>query len=264
LIALALVGCGGEDGSSPLDVDADLSETDALDETGDSAVEETSSDAEPDAPVDSAPADGSDAAPPDVGMPGDCPPLKFPLVELVPKKHAPTEATYAALKIDSCAVPTCFLDAQDLRSPDGTVHDVHVKLSANFELYEIIATEIDPKGTGKVDPANAYSTHVLVDTSFIEHLQKLRDVYGGPVDITSGFRSPAHQHAVCQSICGKDSCTDSSGTVTCAYNSRHMWGAAADMDLKYETAANKSGFGFVFHENGGTGPHLHVDMRSCK
>ena len=51
--------------------------------------------------------------------------------------------------------------------------------------------------------------------------------------------------------------------MTCAYNSRHMWGAAADMDLKYETAANKSGFGFVFHENGGTGPHLHVDMRAC-
>ncbi|MGZ3474469.1 MAG: hypothetical protein ACXWUG_09280, partial [Polyangiales bacterium] len=224
---------------------------------GDEAAADAPEEAAADAPAESAP-------PVDTGAtPLDCEPLKFPLVELVPKKDAATEATYAALKITSCPVPKCFIDVEDLRSPDGTVHDVHVKLSDNFELYEIIATEIDPDGTGKLDKAHAYSTHVLVDPSFITHLQKLRDVYGGPVDITSGFRSPKHQHAVCQSICGKDSCTDSSGTVTCAYNSRHMWGAAADMDLKYESAADKSGFGFVFHENGGTGPHLHVDMRSC-
>ena len=52
--------------------------------------------------------------------------------------------------------------------------------------------------------------------------------------------------------------------VTCAKNSRHMWGAAADMSLAYETAANDVGFPFVYHENGGTGAHLHVDMQACK
>ncbi|MGZ5969119.1 MAG: hypothetical protein ACXWP4_15705 [Polyangiales bacterium] len=260
VLSFILVGCGGEDGSSPLDGDASL-ETSQTDDSGGEGGDEAAADAPEEAAAD-APAES--APPVDTGAtPLDCEPLKFPLVELVPKKDAATEATYAALKITSCPVPKCFIDVEDLRSPDGTVHDVHVKLSDNFELYEIIATEIDPDGTGKLDKAHAYSTHVLVDPSFITHLQKLRDVYGGPVDITSGFRSPKHQHAVCQSICGKDSCTDSSGTVTCAYNSRHMWGAAADMDLKYESAADKSGFGFVFHENGGTGPHLHVDMRSC-
>jgi hypothetical protein len=43
-----------------------------------------------------------------------------------------------------------------------------------------------------------------------------------------------------------------------------MWGSAADMSLSYEAAADKAGFGFVYHENGGTAAHLHVDMRACK
>lgn len=258
-LVVGLVGCSAADGSldGDADPDADDAELDVL-EASPGDAHDGGTDVATDAPIDTTP------PPVDTGgTPLDCPPLEYPLVKLIPKKDAKTTAEYEALKITSCKVPTCFLDAEDLRSPDGTKHDVHVKLATNFTLYEIIRTEIDPNGTGNVDKARAYSTHVLVDPDFIVHLQKLREIYGGPVDISSGFRGPAHQHAVCQSICGKDSCTDSSGTVTCAYNSRHMWGAAADMDLKYETAANKAGFGFVFHENGGTGPHLHVDMRSC-
>ena len=137
------------------------------------------------------------------------------------------------------------------------------KLADHFTFYEYVATEIDPKGTGSPDPANGYSMRVLIDASMMSHLEKLRLAYGSPVNITSGFRSPPHQKAICNSICGKDQCTDASGAVTCAKNSRHMWGAAADMSLMYESAANMAGFPFVFHENGGTGPHLHVDMQSC-
>ena len=71
------------------------------------------------------------------------------------------------------------------------------------------------------------------------------------------------QHIAFARKLGMDS-TDGTGAVTCAKNSRHMWGAAADMDLKYESAATQASFPFVFHENGGTGAHLHVDMQACK
>jgi hypothetical protein len=173
-------------------------------------------------------------------------------------------AEYKALGVGSCTLPKCFLDTENLVSPDGTKHDIHVKVGVHFEMYELVGTEVDPNGTGNVDPAHAYSTRVLLSPDFMAHLDKLRDAYGGPVTITSGFRSPPHQHAICQSICGADQCTDASGAVTCAKNSRHMWGAAADMSLMYESAANQASFPFVFHENGGTGPHLHVDMQACQ
>ncbi len=195
--------------------------------------------------------------------PGGCPSLTYPSgVELQLKPNPGLSAIYEKLGV-ACTTPKCFIDTTDLSSPGGQKHDVHVKLSTHFELYELVSGEVDPKGTGGVDPANAWSTSVLVDVDFMAKLEALRVAYGGPVILTSGFRSPPHQHALCQSICGKDECVQG-GVVTCAYNSRHMWGAAADMALKYEAAANAAGFPFVFHENGGTGPHLHVDMKSCK
>lgn len=194
--------------------------------------------------------------------PGGCPAVTYPTgISIQLKPDAALTAEYQKLGV-SCPTPKCFLDTTDLKSPSGQKHDVHVKLTDHFELYEIVRTEVDPNGTGGVDAANAWSTSVLVDVDFMVKLEALRVAYGGPVLITSGFRSPPHQHSICQSICGKDQCTQN-GVVTCAYNSRHMWGAAADMDLKYEAAANTAGFPFVFHENGGTAPHLHVDMKSC-
>lgn len=198
------------------------------------------------------------------GSPGGCPSISYPSgVVLQTKPDAALAAEYTKLGVSSCTLPKCFLDTLDLQSPDGTKHDVHVMLAPHFSLYEMVRSEVDPSSTGGVDKANAYSTSVLVDPVAMDYLEKLRTAYGGPVNITSGFRSPMHQHAVCQSICGQNQCTDASGTVTCAKNSRHMWGAAADMSLMYEAAANAAGFPFVFHENGGTAPHLHVDTQSC-
>lgn len=198
------------------------------------------------------------------GSPGGCPSITYPSgVVLQTKPDAALAAEYTKLGVSSCTLPKCFLDTLDLQSPDGTKHDVHVMLAPHFSLYEMVRSEVDPSSTGGVDKANAYSTSVLVDPVAMDYLEKLRTAYGGPVNITSGFRSPPHQHAVCQSICGQNQCTDASGTVTCAKNSRHMWGAAADMSLMYEAAANAAGFPFVFHENGGTAPHLHVDTQSC-
>ena len=203
--------------------------------------------------------------PPPPPAPSGCAPVTFPSgITLNTVADAALTADYAALSVSACTVPKCFLDVTSLVSPDGTKHDVHVKVGAHFSLYELVHTDVDPNGTGDVDAAHAYSTKVLVSVDLVAHLDTLRDDYGGPVTLTSGFRSPAHQHAVCESLCGASQCTDSSGAVTCAKNSRHMWGAAADMDLAYESAANAAGFAFVFHENGGTGAHLHVDMQSCK
>lgn len=193
-----------------------------------------------------------------------CAPLEFISgVKLVTKPDAAFTAEYEALNAASCVTPLCFIDALDLRSPSGETYDVHVKLAKNFELYELIATEVDPLKTKQVDVQNAYSTKVLVSPELIAYLQDMRDNYGGAVNINSGYRSPKHQAAVCQEVCGADQCADPDGTVTCAKLSRHMWGTAADMDLKYEAAAKAVDFPFVFHENGGTGPHLHVDTQSC-
>ena len=214
------------------------------------------------APAPPPPSTGTSPPPPP--PPSGCAPVTFPSgVTLSTKPDAALTAQYTALG-SSCTVPKCFLDTEDLTSPDGTKHDVHVKVSDHFALYEIVHTEVDPNGTGNVDPAHAFSTKVLVSPDLVTHLETLRIDEGGPVSLTSGYRSPAHQQSICQSICGANQCTDASGSVTCAKNSRHMWGAAADMSLTYEGAANQAGFPFVFHEAGGTGPHLHVDMQSCK
>jgi hypothetical protein len=194
-----------------------------------------------------------------------CAPLSFLSgVKIATRTDPGLTALYEDLNVSTCSVPVCFIDTLDLKDDQGNPLDLKVKLAPHFTLYEIVRTEVDPNGTGAVDAGNAYSTTVLVAPDLLEHLEQLRVNYGGAVNLTSGFRSPQHQKDLCQSICGSDQCTDGNGTVTCARNSRHMWGAAADMSLMYETAADSAGFAFVFHENGGTGAHLHVDMQSCQ
>lgn len=177
------------------------------------------------------------------GSSSNCGTLHFPSASIPTVADAAMTAQYAALGT-SCSIPKCFIDTSKV--------DVNTQLSPSFTLHELVASEID----------GGYGTKVLVDPALVSHLQSLRDHHGSAVSITSGFRSPNHQHAVCQSICGANQCS-SGGVVTCAKNSRHMWGAAADMSLAYESAANQASFPFVFHENGGTGAHLHVDMQSC-
>lgn len=269
-----LAGCGsgalggqgvlatGSDGATATDGGADDSATSATDDAATSAPTDASTPT--DAATDAAKADAV-APRPDATPPSGCPAVTFPsgLVLDTVKDDALT-AQYVALGVTGCAAPSCFIDVTSLTSPDGSTHDVHAKIADHFELYELIATEVDPNATGNVDPAHAYSTRVLVDPNLVSHLETMRGIYGSAVTLTSGFRSPPHQRAVCESICGAPSCTDASGTVTCAKNSRHMWGAAADMSLVYESAATAAGFPFVFHEGGGTAPHLHVDMRACE
>lgn len=200
------------------------------------------------------------------GATGDgCEPLTFLSGVTIATRPDPSlTALYEALGVQACTLPKCFIDVTDLKSPDGTPLTLDVKLAPHFTLYELVGTDVDPNGTGAPDPSNAYSLRVLVSPDLVAHLEQLRVLYGAAVYITSGYRSPQHQKELCNQICGADQCTDGSGQVTCAKNSRHMWGAAADMDLKYEQSAIDAGFPFVFHEGGGTAPHLHVDMQACK
>jgi hypothetical protein len=197
--------------------------------------------------------------------PGECAPITYPSgVAIVTVADPDLTAKYASLHATSCTVPVCFLDLEDLRSPDGTELDVDVQLSDHFTLREIVRTEID----------GSFSKRVLVDRVFVEKLEALRVAAGEEVTLNSAFRSPEHQEATCQSVCGcaqcvsdgrgGNRCGNAGGKVTCAKNSRHMWGAAADMSLGFSGAARKAGFPFVFEEFGGSGPHLHVDMKECR
>jgi uncharacterized protein YcbK (DUF882 family) len=73
--------------------------------------------------------------------------------------------------------------------------------------------------------------------------------------VTSGYRSPAHQRATCQDLCGRDSCSG-----TCAARSRHSWGDAVDLGV-YPTktqanAACTAKFNYIYLE----GNHLHLDL----
>lgn len=78
-----------------------------------------------------------------------------------------------------------------------------VKLSANFK-----STEFDCKGKGCCG-----ETHV--DENLVSYLQKIRDHFGKPVTINSGYRCNTHNKLV--------------GGAT---SSRHLYGSAADIKVK--------------------------------
>jgi hypothetical protein len=184
-------------------------------------------------------------------------------VTILTKPDPVLSASYAGLQTGACEVPTCFLDVGDLRTPAGEALTLDVPLSEHFTLRDLVQTEVDAK----------FSTSVLVVAPFVEKLEAMRNAAGTTPTINSGFRSPLHQAAVCKSICGCAQCVSNGsggnrcggggGTVTCARNSRHMWGAAADLALSFASASRTAGFPFVFQEFGGSGPHLHVDLKDC-
>ena len=110
-------------------------------------------------------------------------------------------------------------------------------------LKELVGTEL------------AYGHFMLVSPTLIKKLDAYRDGLGEAVNLSSGYRSPAHQRATCRSICGKDSC----GNV-CAARSRHSWGDAADQGIAPSAhladVACDAKFNFVYRE----GNHMHLDL----
>jgi hypothetical protein len=207
--------------------------------------------------------DGAVPQPPPPPPLEPCVPVTFPSgVSIATKRDAVLGSAYMAFATDDCPAPSCFISLDDLRTPDGQTLTPDVKLSEHFTLRELVQTEIDAKITSSM----------LLDPGFVEKLEAMRKSAAKGVTITSGFRSPLHQEAVCKSICGCASCVSdggggnrcgTTGTVTCARNSRHMWGTAADLGLEFSAAATGAGFPFVFQEFGGSGPHLHIDLKDC-
>ena len=96
---------------------------------------------------------------------------------------------------------------------------------------------------------------MLLSSELVAKLDAYREALGESVGLTSGYRSPAHQRAVCRGLCGADSCPG-----TCAARSRHSWGDAADHGVPpsshYADAACSAKFNFVFRE----GDHMHLDL----
>jgi len=90
---------------------------------------------------------------------------------------------------------------------------------------------------------------VLIDSRLVERLQKIRDHFGKPVNITSAYRSPAHNTAV-------------GG----ARNSQHVLGTAADITISGVTPMEICQFAeWLMPTSGGIGLYngfAHVDVRA--
>lgn len=196
---------------------------------------------------DAGPTQPTDNRPPPVtGDDGGCPTLTFPTgVNIRTKPDAKMTAEYTDIADEgSYPLPTCFIDTDDLYDPvTGDTNTVDVMVGKHFALSELVGTEL------------AYGHKVLLSPTLVQKLDAYRDNLGDAVDLSSGYRSPVHQRAVCQSLCGKDSCPG-----TCAARSRHSWGDAADHGVPpsahYANAACAARFNYVFRE----GDHMHLDL----
>lgn len=116
------------------------------------------------------------------------------------------------------------------------------KLSANFKVSEFAC-----HGSG-------CCSSVLIDTGLVEILQKIRDYFGKPVIITSGYRCATHNKTV--------------GGVT---GSKHTEGKAADISVQGVTPAEVAKYaesigvrGIGLYETAADGYFVHVDTRTNK
>lgn len=116
------------------------------------------------------------------------------------------------------------------------------KLSANFKVSEFAC-----HGSG------CCST-VLIDEQLVEYLQQIRDHFGKPITVTSGYRCAKHNKNV--------------GGAT---NSRHAKGQAADIGIagvkpaeiaKYAESIGIKGIGL--YETAKDGYFVHIDTRTTK
>ena len=132
-------------------------------------------------------------------------------------------------------------------SPEVKEEGVYTKgqatqLSTNFK-----STEFDCHGDG-------CCTKTEIDTKLVEYLQKIRDHFGKPLNISSGYRCAKHNKNV--------------GGVT---GSRHLKGQAADIYIngvapvdiaRYAESINILGIGL--YETDADGHFVHIDTRETK
>lgn len=102
------------------------------------------------------------------------------------------------------------------------------------------------------------SDTVFVDSDLVAVLQAMRDHFGQPVHVSSGYRTPAHNR-----------------TVGGAENSQHLYGRAADIQIDGVSVAEAAAFAeTLLPDTGGIGRYppkagraagwLHVDTRAGK
>lgn len=116
------------------------------------------------------------------------------------------------------------------------------KLSKNFSVLEFSCH------------GHGCCSTVMIDADLVDYLQRIRDHFGGPVNITSGYRCPAHNKSV-------------GGTTA----SRHAKGQAADIVVegvapaevaKYAESIGVKGVGL--YETDKDGHFTHIDTRGTK
>ena len=119
-----------------------------------------------------------------------------------------------------------------------------VQLSKNFNSYEFRC------GIGR----SCSCSTILIDDKLIEYLQKIRDHFGKPLDITSAYRCPSYNKSV--------------GGTTGSYHSKGM---AADFKIdgvapreiaKYAESIGILGIGL--YETKKDGHFVHIDTRTTK
>ncbi len=178
-----------------------------------------------------------------------CPVLAYPSgVHIQTYEDATMTASYAHHLASGQTAPKCFLDVTRLDDPIANKrYDMSVMVATNFALSELVGTEV----------SQGYGNIVLMDPEAVASLERFRVAVGTSVSVNSGFRSPRHQEATCNGLCGMPlGCPG-----TCANNSRHMWGDAFDLPLAFYTSHDEdlacaAGFKFAYLESG---THLHVD-----
>ena len=118
------------------------------------------------------------------------------------------------------------------KAKDGTK-----KLSANFKVQEFASKD-------GADP-------IFVSPELVELLQKIRNHFGCPVTINSGYRTVKHNQAV--------------GGAT---YSQHQYGTAADIKVKGIQPADVAAYAETLLPNtGGIGIYntfVHIDVRAAK
>ncbi len=114
--------------------------------------------------------------------------------------------------------------------------DGNKKLSTNFKVKEFACTD----GS---DP-------IFIDSDLVSVLQKIRNHFGKPVTITSAYRTPTKNKAV--------------GGKT---YSQHLYGRAADINVKGVAPAKVAAYAEKLLPSGGIGIYpsfVHIDIRKEK
>ena len=119
------------------------------------------------------------------------------------------------------------------------------KLSKNFNAREFRC--------GLGSPCSSCNT-TLIDSTLVEHLQKIRDYFGAEVEITSAYRCPSYN-----------------GRVGGATGSRHTKGQAADIVVRGVAPAKVAAYaeyigvnGIGLYETAKDGYFVHIDTRTSK